>query len=100
MIKEKRSVDRNRDREQNNKKYKVIMYNDDTTTMEFVVLVLMAVFNYSESDAINLMLQIHTGDKMVVAIYPKKLAIAKMTKTLKLAKMCGFNDFRVTVEEA
>ena len=100
MIKEKRSVGKNRGREQNKKKYKVIMYNDNTTTMDFVVLVLMAIFDYIESDAINLMFQIHTGDKMVVAIYPKKLAIAKMTKTLKLAKMCDFNDFRVTVEEA
>ena len=51
------------------RRYKVIIYNDDFTTMEFVVMILKQVFLKSEEEAEALMLQVHHSDKAVVGIY-------------------------------
>ena len=48
------------------KRYKVTIYNDDFTTMEFVVMILKVVFFKSEADAQTLMLQVHHADKAIV----------------------------------
>ena len=94
LIKEKKkSNEKPRDR------WVVVMYNDDTTTMDFVVAVLIEVFNKSFEDAINLMLQIHKSTKQVVGFYPEKLANAKCDKAITLARAYGFNDFTVKVEK-
>lgn len=88
-----------KDRERPKKRFAVIMYNDDYTTMDFVVVLLVNVFNYTVSSAVDLMLQIHNSDKRVIAIYPEKLAYAKKDKALRIAKENNFDKFRVEVEE-
>ena len=98
MVHEKEK-EHSKDRERPNKKFAVIMYNDDYTTMDFVVIVLVQIFNYTIHSAIDLMLQIHNSDKKVIAIYPEKLAYAKKKKALKIAKENNFDKFRVEVEE-
>ena len=79
------------------RRYKVIIYNDDFTTMEFVVLVLKQVFFKSEEDANALMLKVHHSDKAVVGIYTYDIAISKARKATAMAREQGY-PLRLTVE--
>lgn len=79
------------------RRYKVIIYNDDFTTMEFVVLVLKQVFFKSEEDANALMLKVHHSDKAVVGIYTYDIAVSKARKATAMAREQGY-PLRLTVE--
>lgn len=72
------------------KKYKVYMYNDDYTTMEFVVRVLMEIFDKNEAEAEHIMLTIHKSVKAVVGVYTKDIAFTKVNKATTLARAEGF----------
>jgi ATP-dependent Clp protease adaptor protein ClpS len=78
-------------------RYKVIIYNDDFTTMEFVVTVLVQVFLKSEEEAEALMLQVHHSDKAVVGIYSYDIAVSKTRKATSMAREQGY-PLRLTVE--
>jgi len=67
------------------KLYKVILHNDNYTTMEFVVEVLIGVFHKSETDALQIMLHVHQRGAGVAGVYTYEVAEAKVEKTLKLA---------------
>jgi ATP-dependent Clp protease adaptor protein ClpS len=79
------------------KRYKVTIYNDDFTTMEFVVKILTQVFLKSEAEAEALMLKVHHSDKAVVGIYSFDVATSKILKATKMAREAGF-PLRLTVE--
>ena len=79
------------------KRYKVTIYNDDFTTMEFVVMILKVVFFKSEGDAQTLMLQVHHSDKAVVGIYSYDIAVSKVNKATKMARDAGY-PLRLTYE--
>ena len=79
------------------RRYKVIIYNDDFTTMEFVVKILVQVFLKSEAEAEALMLQVHHSDKAVVGIYSYDVATSKVRKATGMAREAGF-PLRLTVE--
>ena len=79
------------------RRYKVIIYNDDFTTMEFVVMVLKQVFFKSEEEAQGLMLKVHHSDKAVVGIYSYDIAVSKAHKATQMAREEGF-PLRLTVE--
>ena len=81
------------------KNYKVVMYNDDFTTMEFVVSVLVDIFHKSEFEAERIMMAVHRSGKAIVGTYSYDIAVSKVTKATNRAKREGF-PFRVTVEEA
>ena len=81
------------------RRYKVIIYNDDFTTMEFVVMVLKQVFLKSEEEAQALMLQVHHSDKAVVGIYSYDIAVSKVRKATNMARGQGY-PLRLTVEPA
>lgn len=81
------------------KQYNVIMINDDFTTMEFVVEVLMDIFHKDEMTAQAIMLNVHNNGKAVVGKYPYDIAITRVNTALARAKDQGF-PFRMTVEEA
>ena len=72
------------------RRYKVIIYNDDFTTMEFVVLILTNVFFKSQAEAETLMLQVHHSDKAVVGIYSYDIALSKVQKATRMARDAGF----------
>lgn len=57
--------------------YNVILHNDDVTTFDFVILVLMEIFNKSQEEATVLTIQIHEQGKAIVATYPYEIAITK-----------------------
>lgn len=68
------------------KMFKVLLHNDDFTTMEFVVEVLMLVFRKSKVEATRIMLSIHTAGKGVAGVYTKEIAEAKAGQALDLAR--------------
>ena len=90
-----------RERQKNNlkepRRYKVIIHNDDFTTMEFVVEVLKTVFYLSNEKAEELMLQVHHANKAVVGIYTYDIAVSKTDKAINMAREQGF-PLRLTVE--
>ncbi len=79
------------------RRYKVIIYNDDFTTMEFVVMILKQVFLKSEEEAQALMLKVHHSDKAVVGIYSYDIAVSKARKATTMAREQGF-PLRLTVD--
>ena len=78
-------------------RYKVTIYNDDFTSMEFVVKILTQVFFKSPADAERLMLQVHHSDKAVVGIYTYDVAVSKVKKATRMARDEGF-PLRLTYE--
>ena len=81
------------------KQYKVVMYNDDYTTMEFVIAVLVNVFNKKLIEAEKIMLDVHEKGKGVAGIYSHDIAITKVYTAMSMAKENGF-PFKLAVEEA
>jgi ATP-dependent Clp protease adaptor protein ClpS len=79
------------------RRWKVTIYNDDFTTMEFVVKILRVVFFKSEAEAEALMLKVHHSDKAVVGIYSYDIAVSKVDKATQMAKQEGF-PLRLTCE--
>src|SRR6201982_1380125 len=66
--------------------FKVLLHNDDYTTMEFVVWVLESVFNMPEEQAIQVMLNVHIQGVGVAGIYSYEVAEMKVEKTIALAR--------------
>lgn len=80
------------------KLFKVILHNDDFTTMEFVVFVLEYVFSRSTAEAFTIMLKVHNEGVGIAGIYPYEVANMKAEKAINLAKAREF-PFLCTVEE-
>src|SRR5262245_4982035 len=69
--------------------YKVVLHNDDYTTMEFVVLVLMKFFHKSETEATHIMLSVHHKGHGVAGLYTKDVAETKVAEVQDFAKQNG-----------
>ncbi|MCI9035340.1 MAG: ATP-dependent Clp protease adaptor ClpS [Lachnospiraceae bacterium] len=80
------------------KHYQVIMHNDDFTSMEFVVEILMDIFHKNEPEAERLMLMVHNSGKAAVGAYPYDIAMTKVQTAMARARQEGF-PFRLTIEE-
>ena len=72
------------------KLYKVILYNDDYTPREFVVLVLKAVFRINADASLRLMMTAHRMGSCVIVVCAKDIAETKATEAMDLAKEAGF----------
>lgn len=70
--------------------YKVILLNDDYTTMDFVVYVLEKIFTKSPVEATRIMLQIHRKGTGLCGIYTKDIAMTKVAAVQALAKTQQF----------
>ena len=79
--------------------FKVLLHNDDYTTMEFVVWILESIFNMPVDQAIQVMLNVHTQGIGVAGIYTYEIAEMKVNKTTDLARE---NEFPLlcTMEKA
>lgn len=79
--------------------YKVLLHNDDYTTMEFVVHVLQSVFHRSEADAVQIMLHVHRNGVGVAGTYTYEIAETRVVQVETLAKENEF-PLRCSLEEA
>jgi ATP-dependent Clp protease adaptor protein ClpS len=78
--------------------FKVFLHNDDYTSMDFVVEVLMGIFHKSHAQAEQIMLQIHEKDKAVCGVYTFEIAQTKVEQVKQLAKQNEF-PLLATIEE-
>lgn len=80
------------------KMFRVLLHNDDFTTMDFVVFILEYVFMRSEAESIAIMLKVHTEGVGVAGVYPYDVAYMKSQKAMNLAKAREY-PLLVTLEE-
>ena len=78
-----------RERTEEPKKFKVILLNDDYTSMEFVVWVLMNVFRHSQAAATRIMLHIHNSGTGVAGIYSREVAETRVAQVHEVAREAG-----------
>lgn len=79
--------------------FKVVLLNDDYSTMDFVVHVLESVFQKSPAEAYRLMMSVHLHGRAVAGVYPWEVAETKVESVTLLARDAGF-PLRATIEEA
>lgn len=72
------------------KQYRVIMHNDDRTSMDFVTVILMEIFHKSHEESVGIMLAIHNEGSGVAGVYDEEVAEMKTEVTTNLAKAAGF----------
>ena len=80
------------------KLFKVILHNDDFTTMEFVVFILQHVFMRTGADAFTIMLKVHNEGIGIAGVYPYEVANMKSEKAMNLARASEY-PLLCTVEE-
>ena len=81
------------------RKYNVIFHNDDFTTMDFVVSVLIEIFRKTPAEAERIMMAVHEKGRAAAGCYPLDIANTKTDITVSRARREGF-PLRLTVEEA
>ena len=79
-------------------RFKVILLNDDYTTMEFVVRVLETVFQKSPAEAFRIMMQVHVQGSGLAGVYPWEVAETKVETVTSMARHAEF-PLRATIEE-
>jgi ATP-dependent Clp protease adaptor protein ClpS len=79
------------------RRYKVMLLNDDYTTMEFVVEVLQGIFRRSEEEAMAIMLNVHKNGMGVAGVYIKSIAETKVKQVHDLAQSMEY-PLRCTME--
>lgn len=79
-----------KDRVEKPRMWKVLLHNDDYTTQEFVVWVLMEVFRKSRVEAVRVMLHVHTSGKGVAGVYTKEVAETRAAQATDRARAAGF----------
>jgi len=70
--------------------YKVLLHNDDYTTMEFVVAILENVFQKSSAEATRIMLNVHNDGVGVAGIYTREVGETKVSVVHELAQKNNF----------
>ena len=80
-------------------RFRVVLYNDDYTPMEFVVQLLESVFGKSPAESNQLMLRIHRSGSGVAGVYVLEVAETKVVAVHRLAEERGY-PLRAGAEEA
>lgn len=80
------------------KKYKVLVHNDDKTTMDFVVFLLKNVFHMPDATAYELTMEVHLKEYGVAGVYTKEVAEEKTSEANKLASI-NHMPLKTTCEE-
>lgn len=78
--------------------YKVVLHNDDYTTMEFVVQILETVFLKQPAEAFRIMMQVHVDGRGLCGSYPYDVAETKVEAVHTLARSYNF-PLRASLEE-
>lgn len=79
--------------------YKVILLNDDYTSMDFVVEVLMSIFHKNYQEAEQIMMDVHRKERGVCGVYTYEVAETKIMQVSRLAREHGY-PLKATMEEA
>lgn len=79
--------------------YRVLLLNDDFTPMEFVVSILMGIFNKTQEDATRIMLNVHQNGIGICGVYTFEVAETKVAQVLDAAKRDG-HPLKCTLEKA
>ncbi len=80
---------RTRERLKTPKKYKVLIMNDDYTTMEFVVFVLQRIFRHSQASATRIMLHVHNSGVGIAGVYTREVAETRVAQVQKVSAESG-----------
>ena len=78
--------------------YRVLLHNDDYTTMDFVVEIIMLVFNKSPEEAVNIMLNIHRNGIGLCGVYTYEVSETKVETVHAIAREHGF-PLKCTMEK-
>ena len=78
--------------------YKVVLLNDDYTTMAFVIEILETVFQKSPAEAYKIMMHVHVNGRGIAGVYPWEVADTQADTVETLARAAGF-PLKATVEE-
>tara|TARA_B100000953_G_scaffold118383_1_gene97539 strand:+ start:671 stop:988 length:318 start_codon:yes stop_codon:yes gene_type:complete len=81
------------------KQYYVIMHNDDKTPFDFVVDILVGLFNHDKDTAAELAHKIHTDEKAIVGMYNLEIAEQKVEETVKASRVANY-PLSVSIEPA
>lgn len=79
--------------------YRVLMHNDDYTTMDFVVAVLVVIFGKPFDEAERIMLNVHRKGVGICGVYPQEIAETKIAQVHERAQESGF-PLRCSMEPA
>ncbi len=77
--------------------YKVLLHNDDYTTMDFVVQILEELFHKSPAEAMSIMLNVHHQGIGICGLYPREIAETKVSQVHARARNAGF-PLRASIE--
>ncbi|WP_432736254.1 ATP-dependent Clp protease adapter ClpS [Maridesulfovibrio sp. FT414] len=80
------------------RKFRVLLHNDDYTSMEFVVAILMQVFRKTEEESTAIMLKVHNEGVGVCGVYTAEVAETRVEMVRQLAKQAGY-PLKCTIEE-
>ncbi len=80
------------------RRFKVLLFNDDYTTMEFVVAILETIFRKSPAEAVQVMLHVHKRGTGVAGVYPREVAETKVLEVHDAARAAG-HPLRSGIEE-
>ncbi len=81
------------------KLYKILLHNDDYTSMEFVVFILTSIFHKSVNEATQIMLNVHNSGIGVAGVYTREICEMKLAMVRELAEENEF-PLRCTMEIA
>ena len=91
--------ERTKPKQQDPRLFKVILLNDDYTTMEFVVSVLESVFQRTPAEAYKIMMNVHINGRGLAGVYPWEVAETKVDTVTSLARSAGYPLKAVAEEE-
>jgi len=83
-------LERAREKTKRPELFKVLLLNDDYTTMDFVIEVLESIFNKQPAEAFRIMMMVHTQGKGLCGVYPHEIAETKVEAVISSAREHGF----------
>ncbi len=92
-------IERTEQKTQEPEVYRVVLLNDDYTTMDFVVQILEEIFHKTPAEAYRIMMHVHTQGRGVAGHYPYEVAETKVAAVVERAREAGF-PLQATMEKA
>lgn len=92
------TISKERTRTKEPKSYRVVLLNDDYTTMDFVVSILEGIFKKTPAEAVQIMLKVHNQGRGTCGIFTQQIAEAKVDQVHRRARDAGY-PLRCITEE-